>query len=407
MNKKKSFNARAILWSLIVMILYMFNFYHQVRSGGIECDSWYHLQYTQILLNEGHLPVQQQSYPLFFYFIAAGTLVLRKMSYAAFLFILLWSFLTNLIQIKFIKHFLNDFSDTYALLAGSALSFIWPISTTVIKAFISDNMEDNMFYGLLQVYLRSGATAPYHNLTYLCSKPFALLSVFFFIRIFEEKDKEKIIKNIVWFGCSLLLSVLGKPNFYQCFAPAGVIMTIAYFFKTHRKELKRCVMVAIAYLPATIWMIYSMTMKVQPIAFSPFEGINIFDDGTNVFVVIVRAVAYALFVIACAVYYKQKDTLTVLAFITYAFGLLEWLMLIFPLEKGALDMIWGYDVSMYLLFAATIILSAKIYKEFHNKIVYLIGNAMLFTHALVGVLMFIITWSSRWGEYIKIIAESM
>lgn len=401
--KNKSFNLKAIILSGAVALLYFFNFFHQARYGGIECDTWYHLSYVRELIETGVLPKSQQGYPLFFYVIALGVYIFKNYSISAFLFILIWAFGTNLIQIKFLKHFLPEFSERYILLAGSILSFIWPISSKAFSAFFSGNLFYEYWNGMLHVYLRSGTTAPYQSLTYLCSKPFAILSVYFFVRIFEESDVKKINKMIALFSAVFFLSAYSKPNFYQCFAPAGVIMTIVYFFTTQRKELKRCVEIAVAYLPATIWVLYSMSMKVQPIAFSPFEGINFFDDGTSIPVVLARAVVYVIFTLICLAVYRVKDKLMVLMLLTYLFGTLEWLMLIFPLEKGALDMMWGYDVSMYLLFAAAIISAAKLYDRFRCKLVYVIGNTILALHGIIGVLVFIFTWFGRWRDYLGIV----
>ena len=396
--RKKSFYLRVIVMSSIVSLVYLFNFFHQARYGGIECDTWYHLRYVRSLIEANDLPKSQQGYPMFFYLIALGVKITGNYSISAFIFIMVWSFMTNVIQIMVLKSFLEDFSERYIILTGSALSFLWPISYKVFRPLFTDSSYWN---NMLGVYLRSGATAPYQNLTYLCSKPFAILSVYFFIRIFESKEKE-VRKPLVWFGITLFLSVLAKPNFYQCFAPAGVIVTIIFFLKNGKKEFFRCLKVAIAYLPATFWVLYSMTMKVQPVGISPFEGINYFDDGLSIPIVLIRAIVFALFTLVCAIYYKYYDRLTLVAILTYVFGTLEWLMLIFPLEKGALDMLWGYDVAMYILFFATIVIAARLYELKKNKCIYVIGNIILSAHAIVGILVFILTWITHWQSYLSL-----
>lgn len=400
-EEKRDFYLKSIIVSGIIALVYFFNFFHQARYGGIECDTWYHLRYVRSLIEADDLPKSQQGYPMFFYLVALGVKILGNYSISAFLFILVWSFATNLIQIMILKSFLKDFSERYVIMAGSALSFLWPISYKAVEAFFTDDILYYYWNNMLHVYLRSGATAPYQNLTYLCSKPFALLALYYFIKIFEVEKKE-LLKSLILFGTMLFLSVLAKPNFYQCFAPAGVIVTIFFFFKNGKSVFLKCLKVAIAYLPATFWVLYSMTMKVQPVGISPFEGINYFDDGLSIPIVLIRAIVFALFTLVCAIYYKYCDRLTLVAILTYVFGTLEWLMLIFPLEKGALDMLWGYDVAMYILFFATIVIAARLYELKKNKCIYVIGNIILSAHAIVGILVFILTWITHWQSYLSL-----
>ena len=388
---------KLILFSIIVSGIYLFNFFHQVRSGSGETDSYYHLSYVQVLFNDGFLPKSQQSYPLFFYVIAFFVIVFRNYTVAALLFVLIWAFISNLLQIKIIQDLLDDCNNDYAIWMGSALSFVWPIS---IHALDFLKGETSYWNSMLHVYLTSGATAPYHNLTYLCVKPFALLSIYTFLRILRTDDDKEQRKYAIGLALAMLLSVLAKPCFYQCFAPAGTIFVIVYFINRQFKELKKCLMMAGAFVPATLWVLFSMTMKVQPIAFSPFEGIMMNNnDGTSVIVILGRAIAYVLFVTVCMIVNKHKESNMILGFLIYLFGVAEWTMLIFPLEKGALDMMWGYNMSVYLLFLFAIVSAIKFYNARRNKILFWVGNGIFGLHALLGLIIFTNTWFDSYYKY--------
>ncbi|SDA69946.1 hypothetical protein SAMN02910275_02244 [Butyrivibrio sp. INlla18] len=403
---EKRFWMFAAILSLFVAIIYIFNFFQQARYGStMQADTYWHIEYVKSLYYDGHLPKGQQGYPLFFYIILGLFLIFRHHTVAVLIFCAVWASVTNLLQIYFIKSLVKDVSNRYALLAGTALSFIWPMTSNVLSIFKLRILSgENVFWkSMIGVYLSSGATAPYQSMTYLCSKPFALLSVLFFYRVFTSKFDKECIKNIVWFSICLFLSVISKPNFYQAFAPAGVIAAIYFFFKKNCKELKRCILVAVAYLPATLWVLYSMTTKIQPIALSPFEGIQYFDKETNILVILGRAIIFILFVGAYMIIKKYRSAIFELAALTYVFGTLEWILLIFPLEKGALDMMWGYNVAMYIFFAAAIVALYEMYLLYKNKIIYVVANVLLGIHAITGVLMFLFTCIIDWAYYLGIL----
>ncbi|AOZ95510.1 hypothetical protein [Butyrivibrio hungatei] len=391
-------NKKAVIFSVMVSLIYLFNFFHQVRYGAGVSDSYYHLSYVRALFSDGVLPKSQQSYPLFFYFIALLVLIFRNYTLAALLFVAIWAFASNYLQIEIINKLSHKDNGWYALLTGSALSFVWPIS---FHAFDWMSGETTYWWSMLNVYLTSGASAPYHNLTYLCAKPFALLTIYAFLSILDSNEDKVSIRFIVILAVSLLLSVLAKPCFYQCFAPAGTIFVVGYFIKGKCKELKKCLIIAATFVPATIWVLFSMTMKVQPIAFSPFEGIMMNNsDGTSVIVILGRAIAYVLFVGVCLVINKYKDSNMILGLLVYLFGVIEWTMLIFPLEKGALDMMWGYNMSVYLFFLFTIIAAKKMYDIRHNKLLFVVANVLFAAHALLGIIMFTQPWINAYKAYI-------
>ncbi|SHN65904.1 hypothetical protein SAMN02745247_03041 [Butyrivibrio hungatei DSM 14810] len=390
-------NKKAIILSLIVTGVYLFNFFHQVRYGSGETDSYYHLSYVRSFFYDGYLPKSQQSYPLFFYVIALFVVIFRNYTVAALLFIMIWAFATNILQIKLIDKLLDEKNSNYSVLLGSGLSFIWPIS---FHAFDFLKGETTYWSSMLHVYLTSGSTAPYHNLTYLCAKPFAILTIYAFLTLLQSDKKAEQVKMAIILAVSMLLSVLAKPCFYQCFAPAGALFVIVYFLLGHFDELKKCITIAISFVPATIWVLYSMTMKVQPIAFSPFEGMMFYNaDGTNGLIILSRAIFYVLFVVVCMFVYRQNNNNMILGGLIYLFGVAEWILFIFPLEKGALDMMWGYNMSMYLLFLFAIVTAKRIYNVKHNKVVFYFGNLIFAFHTTLGLLMFINTWIKAYYQY--------
>ncbi len=379
---KKVFILEMLVVSVIVAIVYMYNFYPYITADS--GDTFDHLNNVRRLLDEGRLPAARRAYPLFFYTIAGLVTVFRDYTIATLIFTFVFSFGANVFQIYGLKKIFNT-SDWYAVIAGSLLSFIWPISLTILHA-------NDVVGTMLKVYLTSGATAPYHNLTFLSAKPFAILSLVLFILILKS-DRKIDYKLVILLAVSMFLSVLAKPCFYQCFAPAGTVYTIGYFFSKKCKELPRCISIAMAFVPATLWVIHSMQYNVSPLAVSLFESVSLYNnDGTSLVIILFRAVVYVLVTLFAVAFFggdERKNLVgyCVLGALTYFFGLVEWLLLIFPESIWTLDTLWGYNVSMYIVFflfaGAAYSLAGK------NKLVFWGDNLVLGMHALVGLLVYL------------------
>ena len=92
--------------------------------------------------------------------------------------------------------------------------------------------------GVSNLYLKVGAASPVHNFTSLTVKPFAIVCFYLLVKIFDCARKEnyqltkKDIGSFFILGISLFFSVMAKPNFYQCFAPAGFLSALIYLYTT-------------------------------------------------------------------------------------------------------------------------------------------------------------------------------
>ncbi|MBQ9334756.1 MAG: hypothetical protein IJS12_10530 [Lachnospiraceae bacterium] len=391
------------LLSLAVALLYMYDFYHMVTPEGVgNSDTKIQIGYILEWYETGQLPEMCQAYPLYYIVIRAIHHFIDNWVVVIMLFCSVWSFVANITQIIIIRQLISTSgeatadietkSERYAVLAGTALSFAWPISTKY-SFFLGDAL-----FGcpLERVFLTSGATALDHNLTYLFVKPFALLAVYLFVRMLESDVNRQFLGNLVTFAIVLFVSVIAKPNFYQAFAPAGVGAVLVYLRRRGWGVLGRCVMIAVSYLPATIWVIWSMRYKLHPYAVSPFEGITIFGDGTPVVIVLSRAIVFCIFISCCCIVYRHRESWLEFGWLVYLFGAGEFLLLIEPAEPETLSMSGGYNISMYILFFTAIIAAWKLYAERRNKLLFGTGNTLLAVHSLLGVAVFVITWLPWW-----------
>ena len=398
-ENKKKWN-KAILLSLIVSFIYIFNFFHQVRYGASGGDTYDHLNNVRFLFEKGRLPSCRQPYPMFFYVIAFFVKVFNNYTVAALLFTFIWSFSSNFIQIWIIGKLTKNEFDRYALWTGSALSFIWPISFHVFDGIRGISTYNKAMIGL---ELTSGTPSPYHNLTYLCAKPFALITLYaFFIVVFSDIDKEKNRALMAFvLSLSFFLSVLAKPCFYQSFAPAGTIFCIILFIMERKKYFARCCLVAVSFIPATVWVIRAMTAGTGHMEFSPFESVMLYNSyNTNVVVIMTRAIVYALFVSIILALHKKWDKCISLGIVIYAVGAFEWLFLIIPENKTTLDTMWGYNIAIYVLFIMAVVSLRRMGDEIHNSWTFIAGNVLLGMHSLAGLVLFTWTWIPAYIDYI-------
>ncbi len=404
MNRSR-YRLYVLLISVLVAVIYAYDFFFMVGDHGVSgSDVKTQIGYINRWFEMGSLPDMCQAYPLFYYIIRALYAVFHRWTVVIMLFTLGCSFAVNIVQIRIMRLLLGAEEGLFPVLAGSSLSFIWPISFKY--SFFGGTTFWEM--PLEQVFLTSGATSPDHSLTYLLVKPFALICVYLFITILEsgypDDDRKASVRNLILFSAALLISVMSKPNFYQAFAPAGVVVVIVYLLKNGFKVFMRCVGFAVAYLPATAWVLYSMTKKLNPYAVSPFEGISIFNDGTPVSVILVRAVVFCIFAVICVIMYKKADNRDLLGWMVYLFGTGEFLLLIEPAEPITLSMSWGYFIGQYVLFALSIVSFRRLLdsvKGSTGKVLGITGYVLITWHTVMGVLVFVITWLPWWIPFLK------
>lgn len=396
----KAFVIASVLLSFVVAVIYAFDFYFMtIPDGTPYSDVKTQIGYISEWHNQGYLRPMCQTYPLYYVVIRALHWLTRDWTVTIMIICVLLAFVSNLFQILFIRLLSGEKAFYYAVVTGTLMSFVWPISFKY--SFFGGEKYPPMY--LEQVFLTSGATAPTHNLTYLCVKPFALIALYLFIKMLREDDRRKFGILTVAFSIALFGSVVAKPNFYQAFAPAGVIIVFIYLIRNGWGRLSRCFAVAGAYLPATLWVIHSMTYNLSPYRYSLFEGINMFGDGTPVWIVLTRAVVYSIFVVLCLLLYRQFDMVMLTGVLTYVFGAGEFLCLIEVNEPEFLSMSWGYYIAMYVVCICAV---TVFYKLMHtdngikSRLIYVAGNALLGIQAAIGLAVFILTWLPWWREYL-------
>ncbi|MCR4596775.1 MAG: hypothetical protein K5673_08325 [Lachnospiraceae bacterium] len=400
---KKRFIFGAIILSMFTAALYFYDFFFMQGPYGVSnSDVLIQIGYMEHWYSEGELPMMCQAYPLYYYVLRIMYHFVRNWQIVVLALCAVWSFITNMVQISLVRRMCDDGYNLYSLLAGTALSFAWPISFQY--SFFGGQTYWEM--PLEQVFLTSGATSPNHSMTYLFLKPFAILALYLFLKILDADDNRYATGYAVLFGITLFFSVLAKPCFYQAFAPAGVIYVLIYLIRKGWKSFIRCCIVAVAYLPATAWVLYAMRLKLAPYRFSFAEGINMFNDGTPLPLLLSRAIVFCLFVGLCMIRYKAWNNKYILGLMVYAFGALEFLCLIETENPEWLSMSWGYFTGQYAFFILSIVIFYRLVHRRGDKLtkaVSIFGNSTLAVHAAFGIAVFSLTYLPWWINYLSTI----
>ena len=160
---EKKFITIAVLLSLAVACIYAYDFFFMIFDERIiYSDAKTQIRYAREWIENGYLIDMCQAYPLYYIIIRFFYTLTHSWGGVVMTFICIWSFVTNLVQIFVMRGLCGAGSNRFSLLAGSALSFAFPISSKY-SFFPGGNeliLEDMR---LEQVFLTSGATSATHS----------------------------------------------------------------------------------------------------------------------------------------------------------------------------------------------------------------------------------------------------
>lgn len=122
----------------------------------------------------------------------------------------------------------------------------------IVEPIFLPSFTSNIYTG------HCGSPNSWHNPTQMCVRPFAILTFLVTIRICNAiKENNKVERrDAVLFAVSLLLSVLGKPSFFQGFFPAYVLYLFIILMLNKFKNIRRYVMAALYGMPAVLIVFY-------------------------------------------------------------------------------------------------------------------------------------------------------
>ena len=142
------------------------------------------------------------------------------------------------------------------------------ISVFIVSIYLPDLLPS--------YYFNTFSLTCWHSDTYIAMRPFSILTLVYFFRIYNGIDSGLNKKELVIFGSSLLLSTWMKPNFFTGFAVFLLIVAVWNLIKAgdRRVAFKRWVILAILTIPSVI----CLSLQNYLLFFNGTEGGSIIFD---------------------------------------------------------------------------------------------------------------------------------
>ncbi len=335
-------------------------------------------------------------YPLFFRFSAFLHLFISspQMSVAVAVTIL------NSFSLVAMKYYANQIllSKTER---NKKMEYLLPLMVTVLVfALFFVSMLYGIGFelpGIWRRYRGVFSPNPYHNATYLATRPFAILTFFLFVRVLQEYEENCKYKDVVLFSVALFLTTITKPSFTFILVPAAGLILLYRLFRAECKIFKQTLWIGLSFVPTFGALLYQFFGVFGPVE-GQEKGIG-FGIGTawsyhcdNIPLAIALGMAFPIVVLVINGKELRRDGVFRLAWQITAVSLFEVLCLYERgFRVGHLNFSWGYMHGMFFAFMASAFLLFR--KTFEKKTVVrvlllLVQWGFFALHLLMGLLYF-------------------
>lgn len=242
-------------------------------------------------------------------------------------------------------------------------------------------------------YLGVFSPNPYQNATYIATRPFAILLLLQYVKIYKNLD-ECSIKEFIWLAVYMLLSTLAKPSFVFIFLPVMALLTIVIWAKNKFRITKKQLLLVATVIPTVI------ALGIQYLAvFGENSGGGIkFGFATcwhlwtpYIKQAFVKANLFPMVYLALHFKELKKDKLLSISWLVYLVGFGSFALLY---EDGYriydANFAWGYMHGMFVVFMASIIPMFKrlLTKTKEYKWQDIVSTVFLIPHLVCGVIFY-------------------
>lgn len=343
-------------------------------------------------------------YPVYFGF-GKFFLQFTNVAVAGALAAALMNSLGVVILFYYLQKFFREYAENtayrnYTGLSAAILSF----GTFFVSMLYLPN--DMFLPGIAHKYLGTFTANPYHNITYMATRPFSILAFFLYVRILDYYEERTDVKEFFLFGASLLLTTMTKPSYTLVLvSTAGLLMFYRLFVKKW-KNFKRSFYLGLAFVPTFIDLLYqfggvfgrnSQAGDEGGIGFGIASVWKLYSG--NIPASFILAFAFPLLVLALHLGEIKKNTMYRFMWAQVFVSMGELFLLY---EKGRrfadANFSWGYMHSIFFAFVVSLlILSEDTIKKRANPACgnkYVIGLQWLLfgLHLICGIKYFIFVW---------------
>lgn len=136
-------------------------------------------------------------------------------------------------------------------------------------------------------YLGNVSMTCWHNDTFISMKPFSILALTYFLKIYDTINNHISINNVIKYSLTLTMSVLCKPSFFVAFVFLLIFLGVYNIYKYRNEScvLSRILYVVIATIPSGIIVLFQNLILFEgefsndnSVVFLPFIVIKHFED---------------------------------------------------------------------------------------------------------------------------------
>lgn len=311
--------------------------------------------------------------------------------------------LLNSLGMVILYYYMRKFLQEYA--KNTSLKFVGFLAIFLSFGMFFVSMlylPDNLYLpGLEHKYLGTFTPNPYHNITYMATRPFATLAFFIFVRILDYYEEKTDVRDFFLFSISLLLTTLTKPSYtFVLVSTAGLLM-VYRLFRRKWKTFMRTFYLGIAFIPTFIGLLYQFGSVFGRHSQPGQEGgiglglASVWKLYTeNIPFSVLLALGFPLLTLVFHLGEIKKNTLYRFAWAQLAVSAGELLLLY---EKGHrfadANFSWGYMHGLFFVFAASLLVLTEdtIKKRSKSPVLYLQWLAYG-AHLVCGTVYFLYVW---------------
>lgn len=397
LNRNNKQNYLIFIPILVYSLLMSYLFYKQCVS--VDTTVYFSDMKAYLLEIQGMDSGYSFPYPLFFVFSKMlSKLVPLEMAVSLALTVL--NVIGCIAVCKYVSDYVFD-SDKYRSddsnnkkMTAESVAVAATVLAIFLVSMLFNPFEGASTEGWGHRYLGVFSPNPYHNATYIATRPFAILLFLQFGELLKNNKTTKV-KDIVLLGIYLLLSVLTKPSFVLAFAPVMFVAVIGMWIKK-KFRLDRYDLALVA-------------CTIPTIAALLYQFYSVFEEGTGGGMKFGVAVAWHLWTpgiklaILLAVLFPgvfllfhirelKNNVLFGLSWAAYIAGLLMFLLFY---EDGPriwdANFAWGYMHGLFFVFMTSITILVKewVNNRFRVKWYTWLESLFLLGHLACGIYFFV------------------
>lgn len=250
-------------------------------------------------------------------------------------------------------------------------------------------------------YIQTFVTQPWHNITYIGMRFFAVLTMYAFFEVYESYLENVTVKQWIGVALPLLCATAIKPNFLLAFSFALLAVLILDFVKNFfdKKKFLNMIKMGTTVFPACAALLVQAVILYGPTDTGAAEsgliitwGATLLQDGFLPLVMrIICGLSFPIMIYVLG--HKQFDKQERFVYLMYIITFIQVHMLG---ESGARathgNFTWGIYNSAYILLIYTIAFFMEHYslKKANGKAVCMIGWGILALHLVSGMVYFLL-----------------